>query len=120
MGTWAAGNFDNDGALDYMGELMDLLTARVEESFDAGAALDEEGEAILMPSIEVMALLSENCKTSPPDAKTVRKWKKKYLRIYDSEIDDLLPADDFKQERRKVIETTFDRLEKVAAGSQKK
>ena len=116
MGTWAAGNFDNDGALDYVGEVMDGLVARIEGVFaEEGAAdLDEYGEAVIMPSVHIISLLHEHCHAAPPKPAVVAGWKSRYLAIFDEQIDDLEPAGDFASERRAVIENTFTKLETQA------
>jgi hypothetical protein len=45
-----------------------------------------------------------------PNKSTVQNWKDKYLAIWDAEIDSLSPMPGFKEQRRKVIIETFDRL----------
>lgn len=114
MGTWAAGNFDNDQALDYMGELMDQLTKTVIGSFEKPAGLEDGGEAELMPSVAVIKILSEECGAAPPKPNEVEDWRSKYLAIYDAEIDGLGAKSDYKIDRRKVIDETFADLIKVA------
>jgi hypothetical protein len=116
MGTWGEGNFDDDGALDYLAEVLRSLVQRIEDVFaDEGRLmLDEEGEAILMPSVQIISTLCEHCGGVPPTEATVKKWRKKYLRIFDKQIDGLSPKGDFKVRRRAVIENTFARLEEQA------
>jgi hypothetical protein len=113
MGTWGAGNFESDGALDYVNEVADEIAARIEEILDDGdrSALDEEGEAVLMPSVAMLSVLHEHCGGAPPKPDVVRRWKKVYLAIFDDQIDDLEPKETYKQERRVVIERTFTELE---------
>ena len=112
MGTWAEGNFDNDGALDYLGDIINQFTTNIEDLFKSGtsAGLDECGESELMPSVEIISILCEKCNGVPPKEKVLERWKKKYLEIYDSQIDGLSPKADYKQKRRKVIEETFNKL----------
>lgn len=115
MGTWAAGNFASDGALDYVGGLIDQLTNTINECFEEeNADLDEGGESHLMPSVGIIKILSENCGAAPPKPAVVQKWQKKYLKIYDSQIDDLDPQADYKDDRRKIIVQTFDDLVKLS------
>jgi hypothetical protein len=54
---------------------------------------------------------------APPRPGVVRRWKQRYLEIYDEEIDGLLlPGNEpFGAERRAHIVRTFDRLELSAA-----
>ena len=111
MGTWAEGNFDNDGALDYVGDLTDELAQKIENCFEnETASLDEDGESILMPSIEILAILHEQCHSAPPKPDQIQNWKARYLDIFEEEIDGLDPDGEFKIKRRKVIDDTFDRL----------
>jgi len=116
MGTWGSGNFENDAALDYAGQLVDQLADRVDELLEDDAAdLDEEGEGVLMPSIAFIAALVQESQCSPPDAARIRGWRESYLMIFDEQIDGLDPDPAFKIDRRRVIEHTFDRLIALAA-----
>jgi hypothetical protein len=115
MGTWGVDNFANDGALDFVGGLVDSLQKRVENIFEEDrASLDEDGEAALVPSVSIITLLCERCGAAPPTAEVVCTWRERYLRIYDAQIDGLLPdpQSDYKPKRRRVIEETFAALEK--------
>ena len=115
MGTWAAGNFSNDGALDYVGDLIDQLTKnRCRLLQNDNADLDEGGESELMPSVAIIKILSEQCGAAPPKPEVIEKWRSQYLEIYDDQIDGLDPIPDFKAERRKVIDETFTGLIQLA------
>ncbi len=115
MGTWAAGNFDSDGALDYVGELMDQLTNTIRKCFDQGNAdLDERGESELMPSVAIISLLAEHCGAAPPKPDVVESWRHRYLAIYDDQIEGLEPKPDYKTERRKVVDMTFSSLTELS------
>lgn len=108
MGTWAEGNYANDGALDYVGELIDQLTNTINECFEEdGADLDEGGESMLVPSVDLIRVISQHCGASPPEPAVVKKWQKKYLKIYDEQIDDLDPSGTYKTDRREIIVKTF-------------
>ena len=108
MGTWAAGNFDSDGALDYVGDLMDQLTKTISSCFeDDNADLDDGGESKLMPSVAIIKLLSTHCGAAPPKPNVIEAWRDQYLEIYDNQIADLDPDPEYKSERRLSIETTF-------------
>ncbi len=116
MGAWDTGNFDNDGARDHLDDLIERLSATVTEILDdeERAALDEEGEAVVLPTVDILALLCEHYHAYPPATEIVLEWRDRYLRIFDDEIDDLAPAGGFKggfkEERRAVIAQTFERL----------
>ncbi len=93
MGTWGIGNFDNDGAADYVNNLVDRLTAMVTVILTdkTRAALDEEGEAVVMPIVGILILLCEQCGAYPPDEGAIVNWRDNYLQIFDNQIDDLAP-----------------------------
>jgi hypothetical protein len=116
MGTFAEHNFGNDGAMDYLALLTAKLVATITEIMadPERMELDEDGESMLMPSVEILALLCERYDAMPPKPLTVRQWGQKYLKMYDRCIDDLYPDGDFKSARRKVIEHTFRWLEGLA------
>jgi hypothetical protein len=109
MGTFAEHNFGNDGALDYLSMLTAKLVATITEVLgdESRRALDEDGETLLMPSVEILALLCERYGAVPPKPATVQHWTETYLDVYDREIDRLRPKSGFKAARRKVIDNTF-------------
>ncbi len=115
MGTFAEHNFGNDGAMEYLAMLTAKLVATITEIMadPERMELDEDGESMLMPSVEILALLCERYDAMPPRPATVRQWSQKYLAMYDRCIDDMNPADDFKIARRKVIDHTFRWLESL-------
>ena len=115
MGTWGEDNFANDGARDYLSFLTAQLVARINEvvNHPDRIAPDEDGEGMLMPSVEVLALLCERYAAAPPRPATVRQWHEKYLAVFDRDIG-LAPSKEFATARRKVVENTFRWLEGLA------
>jgi hypothetical protein len=116
MATFAEHNFGNDGALEYLALLTAKLVATITEIMTdpERLVLDEDGESMLMPSVEILALLCERYNARPPKPGTVRQWSEKYLQQYDDRIDTVSPDPHFRTARRKVIENTFRWLECVA------
>jgi hypothetical protein len=116
MGTFAEHNFGNDGAMEYLALLTARLVATITEIMadPERMELDEDGESMLMPSVEILALLCERYNAMPPKPKTVRQWSQKYLAMYDRLIDEFSSEVAFKIARRKVIENTFRWLEGLA------
>jgi hypothetical protein len=116
MATWAEDNFGNDGARDYLAVLIAKLVATVNDVLadPDRTAPDEDGESLLMPSVEVLALLCERYAAAPPKPTTVEQWRDKYLDAFDRRIDKLKPKPGFKTARRKVLVKTFRWLEGVA------
>ncbi len=116
MKTADTDNFANDGAKDYLAMLTAKLVATICEivADDERMELDEDGETMLMPSVEILALLCERYDAVPPKPAKVRQWGAKYLAVYDATIDGLDYEPAYKAGRRKVIDTTFRWLESLA------
>lgn len=116
MATFAEHNFGNDGAMDYLALLTAKLVATITEIMadPERLELDEDGESMLMPSVEILALLCERYNTMPLKTDTIRQWHEKYLAVYDRSIDGLTSNAHFKTARRKVIEQTFRWLESLS------
>ncbi len=114
MGTCGAGNFENDSALDYMGEVVDDLEAKIDSILadEDLSALDEEG--VLMPTVVMLSLLTDHCHAPSPGLDKVRRWKQQYLAIYDDQIDGFDPTPGHAEARRQVIAETFAKLEAQA------
>jgi hypothetical protein len=116
MGTWSEDNFGNDGARDYLAMLTAKLVATIREvvTDPERASPAEDGESLLMPSVEVLALLCERYGAAPPKPSAVRQWRETYLAAYDRDVDDLRPKPEFKAARRKVVAKTFRWLESLS------
>src|SRR5436309_3532436 len=91
MGDWTEGNFGNDGARDYLEMQTAKLVATIREVIGDKERIDpdEDGESLLMPSIDVLALLCERYGAAPPKLATVKQWHAKYLAAFDAGIDKL-------------------------------
>jgi hypothetical protein len=115
MATFAEHNFGNDGAMDYLALLTAKLVATITEIVDDPERLEpqEDGESMLMPSVEILALLCERYDTVPPKPATVRQWSEKYLKLYDLRRDQISSDAHYKTARRKAIEHTFRWLESL-------
>ncbi|HWG44115.1 MAG TPA: hypothetical protein VN688_15160 [Gemmataceae bacterium] len=113
METFAEHNFGNDQAMEYLSMLTAKLVATITEIIadPERMELDEDGEGMLMPSVEILALLCERYNAMPPKPATVHQWSQKYLKMYDHCIDEISADADFKVARRKVIDHTFRWLE---------
>ena len=116
MGEWTEDNFGNEGARDYLSMMTSKLVATVKEvmSDDDRLEPDEDGESLLMPSIEILALLCERCGASPPRLSVVKQWHEKYLAAFDAGFTGMNPPPGLVADRRRVIENTFRWLESLA------
>jgi hypothetical protein len=117
MATRREDNFGNQGARDYLALRAAQLVANISEVVSSKHRIrpDEDGESMLMPSIELLALVCERYGAVPPKPETVRQWSEKYLRAFDRADDLDEPTPGFRSSRRKVIEQTFRWLEGLAA-----
>ncbi len=113
---WTEENFGNDGARDYLAMLTAKLVATIREVMldDERLEPDEDGESLLMPSIEVLALLCERYGAAPPRPTTIQQWHEKYLAAFDAGIEQMDPPPGFSEQRRKTIEKTFRWLESLS------
>jgi hypothetical protein len=102
MGAWASGNFDNDAALDFLSDVI--------KNVDQDLKPPEEVEEIdmLMAAVTIRKALVELCHANAPPREQIEELKDAVLQIYDDEIDGLEPDEEYKIERRQVIEKTFD------------
>jgi len=112
MGTWGAGTFQNDAALDFINTEIDCHVGAIEKIFsdESRYSLDEDAEGELMPRIEILLALCERCHGVLHEDMDIAAWKTRYLAMYDEQIDGMEPGDDLKQQRRTVIVDTFDQL----------
>jgi hypothetical protein len=115
MSTRREDNFGNRGARDYLALRAAQLVANISDVVADKERLqpDEDGEAMLMPSVELLALVCERYGAVPPKPETVRQWSDKYIRAFDRADSDE-PTPGFRSSRRKVIEQTFRWLEGLA------
>jgi hypothetical protein len=109
MPTWGEDNFATDGARDYLSLLAAKLVATVTEIVrdDERLGLDEDGESMFMPSVELLALLCERYAATPPKPASVQQWRDRYLEVFDETVDQYHRDPAFQANRRKVIEKTF-------------
>ena len=63
MGTWGAGNFASDAALDLIAHQVRRYITLINEIFadEDRFRLDEDAEGELMPSVEILILMCERC-----------------------------------------------------------
>ncbi|MEV0576140.1 DUF4259 domain-containing protein [Streptomyces sp. NPDC050392] len=115
MGTWGAGNFDSDTAADHLGDLAARLVAEVTEAM-AGDPVELEPDeywGVTVPcNLELLLLLDRQgwVGVTLPPAAVIRSWQETFLAVWERTIDGLEPDEAYKDERRKVLKATFERL----------
>jgi hypothetical protein len=116
MGVLSEDTFDNEGARVYLKMWTAKLVATITDVINDDERLDadEDGETLLMPSVELLALLCERYGEPPPKPEAVHCWRDRYLERFDATVDRLGRGEEFKAARRKVVEKTFRWLEGLA------
>jgi hypothetical protein len=109
MGTMGPGVFENDYALDIYADEISQFWQQIEEVVDdPDSDIDDiEGPLAL---VEMLRALSEHCRPIFLPRAQIDRHKQRFLEIYDAGIDHVDPTPDYKENRRAVIEATFDTL----------
>lgn len=118
MGTWGAGNFDDDTAADHLSIVTGKLVEEIEAAMaDAKTIEPDEYWGVAVPcNLELLHLIAKRgyvgCMLPP--ASTLSEWKTAYMRVWEGYIDQLEPAPDFKKQRKRVLLQTFNNLIRLA------
>jgi hypothetical protein len=128
MGYWGYGNFEGDSPRDFLADMVYVWERIIDhvlagEMKEAAAYFDPEGgrsvaaslqrgqDAIdsgVMPTAEVMIAVAERFECDYlPSSEKVSGWAVEVLRVFDAEGG---AGWDDAEERRRIIEETFDRL----------
>lgn len=122
MGTWGAGNFDSDTAADHLGDLAGRLVAEVTDAMVGDPVElepDEYGGVTVPCNLELLLVLHRQgwVGVTLPPAELIRAWQKTFLAVWEATIDGLEPKPAYKDERRAVLNETFERLAEASAGA---
>ncbi len=112
MGTWDAGVFDNDCALDHVCEFTGKMIQDIDEAVADPSELEcDEYWGDAMPAhVEMLLLLHRDAHGLLPPQEKAEHWRDTYMNVWDSYIDELDPDPDYKIKRRQVLTSLFDRL----------
>lgn len=108
MGTWGAGPFKNDYALDYVGSVIDFLLKPIDELMET-PEIDETFD----PAFAAIALLNEVMKVTPSRPYRSEGFdplpiQQAMLKCFDEQIDSMQPAPGFKEAQREALVRTLD------------
>ena len=113
MGAWGNGNFEEDGALDFVWrEVQQPLLRKIQMMVEKPvyAEADEPDSGSIVAAVEILALLSEHVNAAPPKPNEVANWKQTFLEAWDRTAADVYFRQEDVMERRSIIAATFDRL----------
>ncbi|WP_066943186.1 DUF4259 domain-containing protein [Streptomyces lushanensis] len=120
MGTWGAGNFDSDTAADHLAALADRLVSEVTDAM-AGDPVelepDEYWGTAVPCNLELLLVLVRQGRVGVtlPSPEVIRAWQEIFLGVWERTIDGLEPDPAYKDERRVVLDETFERLAEASA-----
>ncbi|HET6249896.1 MAG TPA: DUF4259 domain-containing protein [Tepidisphaeraceae bacterium] len=111
MGTWGPGVYENDMALDWVGDLVASVTEAIEKDIDE---FDESNGDQLLAAIDTIRLLCEHGRGVPPKPADISRWGREYVRGWQAYIVNLDPKPGFIDARREVIDRVLERLSELA------
>ncbi|MCA9175909.1 MAG: DUF4259 domain-containing protein [Planctomycetales bacterium] len=118
MGTWGAGNFENDTAADHLSALTGRFISDIEEALREPAKIeaDEYWGSCLPCNIELLTMLAKAgyAGVMIPQPDEVSRWRNTFMEVWESTVDHLNPRQGYKAKRRLALEKTFDELELIA------
>lgn len=107
MGTWGPGIYENDSALDWVGELTSQIEKEIRDGIEE---FDESMGDDLLAAVDTLRAICENSHSSPPKPEDISKWHELYEKNWPSYIGDLGADDSFVEQQAEVIISTFQRL----------
>ena len=113
MGTWDAGPFNNDAALDFVGGLIDSLTEPIDDFLES-PEIDETFDASFA-AIAVLNTIMQRCVSRPyrDGGYPAHQIADAMIKCFDEQIDGMEPDDDFRTQHRASLVaelTTFVQL----------
>ena len=115
MGTWGSGIYDNDSTLDYIEGIIKNLCNSIEDMLRYDYILLHAGMTqsyLFMCHIDLLEAICsrDDLYTSLPDTAEIKRWKAKYMEVWEFTIDECEPTKDYQSERAEVLKKSFDRL----------
>lgn len=107
MGTWAAGVYGNDSALDWVGDLVDGIQKAVRSKI---ANFDENDGDWLLAAVDTMYIVCKNAGGTAPNLIEVLQWRKSYCLSWDMYNQERDVGKEYIAAQCKIIDETFARL----------
>lgn len=93
MGTWDAGNFDNDDAMDQLGGLVSEMVQKIEFAIDNELLEPDETQGVWLPcQVEILTLFAQRFNVTLPSVETITRWRDEYIEVWEGYIDELEPT----------------------------
>lgn len=113
MGTWAAGPFGSDAALDFVDEKVSELVATVKACVDDPQIDDGFDEAFA--AVALLNAVLRASETSTPTADEALRWRNTLIAAFDDQIESVNPQGDFKERQRAALLLELDALVSTCA-----
>lgn len=141
MGIWGMGIFANDGALDFLDEVVNDFARRTSTALGLEIRGDDVIEVKSLAQIEIadidhivlpsVAILVRLCGASdsrrdpvntwsatPPASRVVRAWREQALAAFAANVRNDMTSADYRDERPAMIKQAFDELEALALAAE--
>ncbi len=113
MGAWGEGLYENDAALDCLGDTVEDLEEAIDdwfESWDSGdSSYGRAIEGYVGPLINLIRILCEHSPANPPAEERITKWRAQFFEAYDANAVNGWGAESAKV-RRSLFEAEFEKL----------
>ena len=115
MGTWGAGIYENDSTRDYADGIINYFVNVIRDIMKWDYKLLHPSMTqsdILMCHIDLLIAIcsKDNLYNALPDTAEIKKWKTKYLEVWEYCINDCDVENDYKTKRHSVINNRFNTL----------
>ncbi len=117
MGAWGEDIFENDGALDCLGDVIDSFVESIDEWFERG--LKESGdydniyEENIGPLVFMLEKLCKYCPAYPPVPSKVNEWRSIFFSVYDKHATEGW-GEESAEHRKKLFDKEFTNLLEVS------
>jgi hypothetical protein len=119
MGIWGVGNFESDQALNKLGEWINKIIDEIQATFliEDDLNLIQESDGQIVANVDILETLHRQYRFCPDlTIETVQGWKDRYMTLVGKLSDEWSgyeSEDDFSVERNRIIQETFERLERT-------
>jgi uncharacterized protein YukE len=119
MGIWGVGNFESDNAKDVLARWIQRIIDEIQATFliEDELELYQIGDGQIVANVDILETLHKHYQKYPDLAiETVQDWKDRYLKLLDklsNEWSGDESDDKFFTERKRIIQETFERLERT-------